>query len=241
MDCAPSPSSTLTSSLNAQERQSESTFDFSSTKREALFISISGLIGGGKSTLCKALSEEMNLAAYYEPVKDNAYLEDFYKDMAKYSFPMQIHLLTKRFRQQQQIIWEGKGGVQDRSIYEDMIFAQTLRNSGMMDPRDYETYSDLFNSMANFMRRPHMIVHLHLTPEESLRRIKMRNRGVESGISLEYLQGLARAYDDFISEIARVIPVIKVDYSEFRTAKEMAKRIKKEWESIANIRQVNFS
>jgi len=218
----------------------KNTFDFSAAAGDGLFIGISGLIGAGKTTLATALAEELNLPVYYEPVTDNVYLADFYNDIAKYAFPMQVYLLNKRFKQQQQIIWEGRGGVQDRTIYEDSVFARMLADSGLLSARDYQTYKDLFADMSNFMRRPNLIVHLDLTPEESMRRIKMRNRDCESGISLEYLTGLYEAYNSFITEIAKIIPVIKVDYSTFRTAKEMATAIKKEYESIANIRNVTF-
>lgn len=136
--------------------------------QECLFIGISGLIGAGKTTLATSLSKVLNLPVYYEEVLDNSYLEDFYQDMRKYSFPLQIHLLNKRFRQQQQIIWQGRGGVQDRTIYEDGIFAKMLADSGLMDSRDYATYVELFNNMANFMRRPNIIVHLDVSPKESL-------------------------------------------------------------------------
>ena len=126
-----------TSVVNATGPESH---DFSSASMSGVFIGISGLIGAGKSTLATALAKELNLPVYYEPVVDNVYLKDFYEDMAKYSFPLQIYLLNKRFRQQQQIIWEGKGGVQDRTIYEDSVFARMLRDSGAMDERDYQTY-----------------------------------------------------------------------------------------------------
>ena len=82
------------------------------------------MIGAGKSTLAAALAQKLNLPVYYEPVTDNTYLEDFYKDRKKYGFAMQVYLLNARFKQQQEIIWGGKGGVQDRSIYEDSIFAK---------------------------------------------------------------------------------------------------------------------
>merc|ERR1711957_633614 len=183
---------------------------------------------------------ELNLPVYYEPVSDNAYLEDFYKDMGKWGFPMQIYLLNKRFKQQQQIVWQGQGGVQDRTIYEDAVFARMLRDSGHMDQRDFDTYTELFQSMANFMKKPNIIVHLDLTPEESLRRIKLRSRDCESSVPLEYLQALHAAYEVFISDIARVIPVIKVDYSRFRTAEEMAAVVKAEYAKIANVRHVTF-
>lgn len=87
---------------------------------ENVYISIAGLIGAGKTTLATALSKTLGLPVHFEPVTDNVYLEDFYKDMKRYGFPLQIYLLNKRFRQQQQIVWEGRGGVQDRTIYEDV-------------------------------------------------------------------------------------------------------------------------
>ena len=218
----------------------QSKYDFNNSSHSGLFIGISGLIGAGKSTLATALAKELGLPVYYEPVVDNVYLADFYTDMSKYSFPMQVYLLNKRFKQQQQIVWEGKGGVQDRTIYEDSVFARMLRDSGHMSERDYDTYLELFNNMSNFMKRPNVIVHLDVTPEESARRIKMRQRDCESGIPLEYLQGLYAAYETFIADIARVIPVIKVDYSRFRTAEDMAKMIKEEYAQIANVRMAGY-
>merc|ERR1712137_747495 len=170
----------------------------------------------------------------------NEYLADFYKDMGKYSFPMQIFLLNKRFKQQQQIVWQGSGGVQDRTIYEDSIFARMLRDSGHMDDRDFKTYMELFQNMANFMGKPNIIVHLDLTPEESYRRIQLRKRECESGIPVEYLKALHAAYEVFIKDIARVIPVIKVDYSKFKTAEEMAQIIQAQYAEIANVRKVTF-
>jgi deoxyadenosine kinase len=218
----------------------EPSFDFNAMSGEQLFIGISGLIGAGKTTLATALGKELGLPVHYEPVIDNVYLEDFYKDMGKYSFQLQVYLLNKRFKQQQQIIWQDKGGVQDRTIYEDSVFARMLYDSGHLDKRDYETYCELFKNMSNFMRRPNLIVHLDLTPEESHRRIAMRSRECESGVPLEYLVALHAAYEKFITEIAKVIPVIKVDYNEFRTVEEMAAAIKLEYSRIANIREVNF-
>jgi|TARA_B110000008_G_C16792084_1_gene493070 deoxyadenosine kinase len=216
------------------------THDFNSMNMSGVFIGISGLIGAGKTTLAEALAKELNLPVFYEPVTDNTYLEDFYTDMKKYSFGMQIFLLNKRFKQQQQIVWSGSGGVQDRTIYEDSVFAKMLYDGGLMDKRDYETYCELFQNMSNFMKKPNIIVHLDLSPEESYRRIQMRSRDCESGISLEYLKGLHAAYEVFIKDIARIIPVIKVDYSRFRTPEEMASAIKSEYQKIANIREVSF-
>jgi deoxyadenosine/deoxycytidine kinase len=181
------------STLPKKNMLMSTSYDFNAATGEGLFIGISGLIGAGKTTLATALAKELNLPVYYEPVVDNVYLEDFYGDMAKYSFPMQIYLLNKRYKQQQQIIWNNTGGVQDRTIYEDSVFASMLYQSGQMEERDYATYRELFSSMSNFMRRPNLIVHLDLTPQESMRRINERNRGCESGISIEYLTALYNA------------------------------------------------
>lgn len=134
----------------------------------------------------------------------------------------------------------GKGGVQDRTIYEDCVFAKMLADSGLMDQRDYSTYIELFQNMSNFMKKPNIIVHLELSPEEAMERIVTRARGCEVGITIEYLQGLHKAYDEFIREIAKTIPVIKVDYSSFRTVDEMTRRILDEYEKIANIRTVEW-
>jgi len=205
-----------------------------------LFIGIAGLIGAGKTTLADALAEHLDIPVYYEPVADNEYLEDFYRDTAKYAFQTQIYLLTRRFRQHQEIIWRGGGGVQDRTIYEDAIFAKTLVNAGLMDERDYRTYLELFKQMSNFMCRPSVIVYLDLSPETSMERIQMRNRGVESGITMEYLQGLRDEYESFIGSISKQIPVIRVAWEQFRDAAEMAEVIEKEYLRGSFMREAQF-
>ncbi len=123
-----------------------------------MHISIAGMIGAGKTTLCQKLADVMHVDAYYEGVIDNVYLEDFYKDQARYAFPLQVYLLNERFKQQQQIVWSGKGAIQDRSIYEDKIFATVLRDDGHISERDYQTYCSLFDSMSNFMARPDLSI-----------------------------------------------------------------------------------
>jgi deoxyadenosine kinase len=206
-----------------------------------LFIGIAGLIGAGKTTLATALGEHLKLPVYYEPVVDNEYLEDFYRDTARYAFQTQIYLLNRRFQQHQEIIWRGGGGVQDRTIYEDAVFARTLVDQGLMDERDYRTYLDLFRNMSNFMCRPNVIVFLDLTPESSLARIKMRNRSVETGVSLEYLQALHKAYHAFIADISRAIPVIRVNWEEYRDAEEMAAMIEREYFDGSFLREAMWS
>ena len=207
---------------------------------QELFIGIAGLIGAGKTTLADALAEHLDIPVYYVPVADNEYLEDFYRDTAKYAFQTQIYLLTRRFRQHQEIIWRGGGGVQDRTIYEDAIFAKTLVNAGLMDERDYRTYLELFKQMSNFMCRPSVIVYLDLSPETSMERIQMRSRGVESGITMEYLQGLRDEYESFIGSISKQIPVIRVAWEQFRDAAEMAEVIEKEYLRGSFMREAQF-
>ena len=194
-----------------------------------LFIGIAGMIGAGKSTLAVALGEHLRLPVYFEPVQDNEYLADFYRDTPRYAFATQIYLLNRRFQQHQEIIWRGGGGVQDRTIYEDAVFARTLVTLGIMEERDYRNYATLFHNMSNFMCKPNVIVYLDVSPERSMQRIQERSRGVESGISLEYLQGLHEGYEEFVRDVSRVIPVIRVDYDRFRTVEEMAEVISQEY------------
>eukprot|EP00041_Stephanoeca_diplocostata_P010791 m.172938 g.172938 ORF g.172938 m.172938 type:complete len:281 (-) comp18295_c0_seq1:164-1006(-) len=203
-----------------------------------IFVSISGMIGAGKTTLADALGKLMNLPVFHEPVMDNAYLEDFYKDKSRYGFPLQVYLLNRRFQQHQEIIWSGKGGVQDRTIYEDTVFAKVLYEEGNMQEREYATYRSLFSNMSNFMKKPNLIVHLDVTPEQSYERICMRSRNCEEGIPMAYLRRLHAAYEDFLQDISRIIPVIRVDYSKFHDANDMAEMVMREYSSMTSIRHV---
>lgn len=205
-----------------------------------LFIGIAGMIGAGKSTLATALGNHLGLPTYYEPVQDNEYLADFYRDTAKYAFATQIYLLNRRFQQHQEIIWRGGGGVQDRTIYEDAVFAKMLVQLDLMDERDYQTYLSLFRHMSNFMCRPSVIVYLDVKPERSLERIRLRSRNVETGITLEYLRALYAEYESFIGDISRTVPVIRVDYDRFRDAEEMAAMIEREYLDTSFLREARW-
>ncbi len=208
---------------------------------QELFIGIAGLIGAGKTTLATALAQHLGIPVYYEPVEDNEYLADFYRDTRRYSFATQIYLLNRRFQQHQEIIWRGGGGVQDRTIYEDAVFAKTLVDQDLMDERDYRTYLQLFRHMSNFMCRPNVIVYLDLSPESSMERIRQRSRGVESGIQIEYLRALRREYERFIRDISRTVPVIRVHWEEYRDAEEMAEMIEREYLEGSFLREVHWS
>ncbi len=202
------------------------------------FIGIAGIIGAGKTTLATALAQHLGLDVHYEPVTDNEYLADFYRDTKRYSFAMQIYLLNRRFQQHQEIIWRGRGGVQDRTIYEDAIFARTLRDMELMDPRDYETYVTLFRNLSNFMCRPNVIIYLDVTPEKSMERIRLRSRGVESGITVEYLTRLYNNYEEFLAEISRLIPVLRVRWDEFWEVERLAEAVAREYQRGSFLREV---
>ncbi len=206
-----------------------------------LFIGIAGMIGAGKSTLAKALGEHLHLPVYYEPVQDNEYLADFYRDTARYAFATQIYLLNRRFQQHQEIIWRGGGGVQDRTIYEDAVFARTLVRLGLMEDRDYRTYVSLFRHMSNFMCRPSVIVYLDVSPQRSFERIQLRQRDVESGVSLEYLGALYEEYEAFLADISRSVPVIRIDWDQFRDVEEMATVIEREYLRGSFLRRASWS
>ncbi len=209
-------------------------------KNDKLFIAVSGMIAAGKTTLTVALGKEMGLPVYLEDVENNEYLKDFYKNPKKYAYPLQIYLLNKRLTQQQIIVWSGKGGIQDRSFYEDSIFCKMLTRSGHMDKRDYKTYLELFENISKTMKKPNLIVFLDVSPEESLERLKLRSRGIEVGVKLEYLKDLHVCYNEWINEISKFITVIKVNYSKFKTSEEMAKIIKREWKNTRNIIKIGY-
>ena len=193
--------------------------------RRPPFIGIAGNIGVGKSTLTRRLSAALDLPAYYEPVDDNIYLRDFYEDPSRYAFEMQVYLLNRRFQQHQEIIWSAQGGVQDRTIYEDQIFAQALSDQSIMEERAFETYRDLFDHMSNFMRVPNCIVYLEASPEVCLERIKERARGVEVGVDLNYLQHLETRYAELMDELDLVTNVITLDWEDFGTTAEVISEI----------------
>ena len=202
------------------------------------FIGTAGLIGVGKTTLARALGEHLGLDVHHEPLEDNVYLEDFYADTARWSFAMQVYLLNRRFQQHQEIIWRGRGAVQDRTIYEDSIFARVLVDMELMHPRDYETYVALYRNLSNFMCRPTAIVYLHATPEACHERIQRRGRGFERVVSLEYLKRLYAAYEEFVVNIARTIPVIRVDWESYGDVEALADAITHEVTRASYLRTV---
>lgn len=192
---------------------------------EKVFITIAGLIGAGKTTLADKLGQSMHLPVYHEPVFDGTRLSDFYADMTTNGFSFQIYLLNKRFEQHQQIIWAKEGAIQDRTIYEDEIFAKMLVAQNKIRPEDYEVYKQTSQNMFNFMRRPTLILYLHVTPQVAYNRIQERGRACESGITLEYLTDLYNGYEKFMQEISKVIPVYRIDWTFFKNEDDVTSAI----------------
>jgi deoxyadenosine/deoxycytidine kinase len=170
------------------------------------YIGISGNIGAGKTTLCGNLSK-LGFTIYGEPVKDNPFLDKFYKDPKQYAFIMQIFMLTKRYESTKQIIKNKTKGIQDRTIYEDKIFVSVLCDNGMMDEDQKKTYEDLVTLMFENIVMPDFLIYLDTEPQDCLERIKRRGRKCEESIELTYLQKLHDYYERFIKDISKKIPV----------------------------------
>ncbi len=167
-------------------------------KNNQLFIVVAGNIGSGKTTLTKMLCERLNLKPFYESVEDNPYLSDFYADMNRWSFPLQIYFLSHRFQTHKMIEQSGASAVQDRSIYEDAhIFARALFEQGDLDKRDYESYLRLYHSMTEHLRYPTLMIFLKRSLPKLKERIQLRGRGYEQSIPSDYLERLNGYYHDW--------------------------------------------
>ncbi|MDA0684885.1 MAG: deoxynucleoside kinase [Bacteroidetes bacterium] len=163
------------------------------------YVAVAGNIGAGKSSLTRILSDYFKWEAYFERVDDNPYLEDFYEDMHRWSFNLQVFFLSSRFEHQRLIEEAPHSVVQDRSIYEDAeIFARNLNEMGLMSARDYENYQDLFKVMTSYLRPPDLLVYLKASVPTLVSHIQSRGREFESTIRIEYLQRLNKHYEDWV-------------------------------------------
>lgn len=163
-------------------------------------IAISGNIGSGKTTLAEKLSKHYGWTPLYESVDKNPYLKDFYNDMTRWAFHLQIYFLNSRFRQVNEIRANENTTVQDRTIYEDAyIFAANLHKSGHISDRDYQSYLDIFNSMIEFVQAPDLLIYLRSDIPKLVRQIQKRGREYEYAMRLDYLKNLNEHYENWIS------------------------------------------
>lgn len=166
---------------------------------QKLFITIAGNIGTGKTTLTKMLAEHYGWKAHFEAVQDNPYLADFYGDMTRWSFPLQIFFLNHRFKVHKGVAYQSASAIQDRSIYEDSnIFARNLYESGKMEKRDYFNYLDLYGEMVQLLPPPDLMIFLRKSVPRLVKQIQKRGRDFEQNIPVEYLTCLNGYYDEWI-------------------------------------------
>lgn len=182
-----------------------------------MHIAVTGNIGAGKTTLTGMLAKHYGWHAQYEDVEHNPYLEDFYADMSKWSFALQIYFLSSRFRQVKEIRDSGKNIVQDRTIYEDAhIFAENLNEMQLLSDRDYANYTSLFKLMKSFVSAPDLLIYLRSDVPNLVKKIYKRGRDYEASISIEYLSKLNNKYEKWISSYTDgKLLIIDVDDLDF--------------------------
>ena len=181
--------------------------------KDSPFVGLAGNIGVGKTTFTEKMAAAFKWTPIYESVSDNPYLNDFYTDMNRWSFNLQIYFLQKRFQAQRDILSSKKGVIQDRTIYEDSkIFAKNLNEMGQLKDRDFKTYNDLFNIMTGYLKKPDLIIYLKASTDTLLTRIHSRGREYENKISPEYIHQLNITYDNWIKNIKDIkVMTIKTD------------------------------
>ncbi len=176
------------------------------------FIAVAGNIGAGKTTLAKRLASQLGWKCYLEPVIDNPYLPDFYADMSRWSFHLQVYFLSKRFQNQIDIEQDASSCVQDRTIYEDArIFAHTLRKRGFMSERDWDNYQSLFTSMAGQLKTPDLVIYLKSDVPSLIKRIQQRGREFEKSIDINYLEDLNSAYEQWSAGKSNQLLIATID------------------------------
>ncbi|TCP28376.1 deoxyadenosine/deoxycytidine kinase [Tenacibaculum skagerrakense] len=182
-----------------------------------MHIAIAGNIGAGKTTLTKLLAKHYHWDPHFESVDENPYLDDFYSEMERWSFNLQVYFLNSRFRQILELRQTGKAIIQDRTIYEDAhIFAPNLHAMGLMTNRDYSNYSSLFELMENLVTPPDLLIYLRADISTLVGQIHKRGRDYESSISIDYLSRLNERYEAWISTYNKgKLLIIEVDKLDF--------------------------
>lgn len=185
-------------------------------KSQKKYIAIAGNIGAGKSSLTQLLGKRFSWKTYYESVDDNPYLSDFYDDMRRWSFNLQIYFLSSRFQHQKKLANLEHSLIQDRTIYEDVeIFAKNLHEMGLMSDRDYKNYCALFKEMVAYLQAPDLLIYLRAEVPTLVRQIQQRGRDYENTIRIEYLERLNRLYEEWIEKYEHEKLIIDTDDLDF--------------------------
>ena len=191
-----------------------------------MHIAIAGNIGSGKTTLTKLLAARYGWTPRFEPVDNNPYLEDFYHDMNRWSFNLQVYFLNKRFKEVVEISKSTDTIIQDRTIYEDAcIFAPNRHDQGYMSDRDFKNYTDLFNLMMSLVKRPQLMIYIRSSIPTLVKHIEKRGRDYEKSIRIDYLTGLQKRYDDWLSTYDGELITIDGDKINFEDSKEDFRKI----------------
>ena len=186
-----------------------------------MHIAIAGNIGSGKTTLTRMLAARYGWTPKYESVDFNPYLSDFYEDMSRWSFNLQIYFLNKRFKDVVEISKTDDVIIQDRTIYEDArIFAPNLHDMGLMSSRDFETYSALFDLMMSLVKMPDLLIYLKSSIPNLVSQIQKRGREYEKTIRIDYLTGLNNKYENWIKDYKGHLLVIDGDRYKFGNKEE---------------------
>jgi deoxyadenosine/deoxycytidine kinase len=181
------------------------------------YVVLAGNIGAGKSTLVRMMCDRLGWEPYYEPVTENPYLEDFYRDMKRWAFHSQVFFLTYRARAHRALMDVPRPVVQDRSFYEDAeVFARALHRQGAMSDRDWDTYRGLYRTLTSLLAPPDLVVYLRASVPTLQRRIAQRARAFEASISDAYLDGLNTLYEEWIGGFSLaptlVVPSDRLDF-----------------------------
>jgi deoxyadenosine/deoxycytidine kinase len=191
-----------------------------------MHIAIAGNIGSGKTTLTRLLAKRYGWIPRFEPVDNNPYLADFYADMKRWAFNTQIYFLNKRFKEVVEISQSSETIIQDRTIFEDArIFAPNLHAQGMMSDRDFENYEDLFELMISLVKLPDLMIYIRSTIPTLVAQIQKRGREFEQGIRIDYLEGLGRRYEDWISTYKGNLIIVDGDTVKFGESAEDLQKV----------------
>ena len=191
-----------------------------------MHIAIAGNIGSGKTTLTKMLAKRYGWIPRFEPVDNNPYLDDFYHDMSRWSFNLQVYFLNKRFKEVVEISQSKEAIIQDRTIFEDAkIFAPNLHDQGYMSDRDFENYSDLFDLMMSLVKLPQLMIYIRSSIPTLVKHIEKRGRSFEKSIRIDYLTGLQQRYEEWIKDYNGELIIIDGDKLSFEDTPEDFRKV----------------